>query len=286
MRSSTRSGACRFRRCQKGRRLRHPRSTPPSTPARGRSLSIRRSRASRVTSTPRSEWFRRAPRPRRPPDSLLPGLRKDSGRALLPGGWINTQGKYRVVALKEADGTASNVLAKVNTDPRPPLARALGYITAPSATGYTIQADVKGVMVRGMLPDVGVCANRYLLLLDGKTESKRPAAGSHHDLGSGLPTPLPPGRIAVEEPLTLERQYLVSGEIVRRRWRKGSDRPRQGLGARPARTPGLDAGTQRSTTKPRRRRSALRLRLERDGNGARLAEAYYDNVVISPNAAK
>src|SRR5262249_35279809 len=43
----------------------------------------------------------------------------------VPGGWVNTQGKFRVVELKEADGTTSKVLFKVNTNPAPPVARSL-----------------------------------------------------------------------------------------------------------------------------------------------------------------
>ncbi len=83
-----------------------------------------------------------------------------------PGGWVNAQGKFAVKKL--ADG--SQVLAKLNTDPRPPLARANAYITAPSATGYTIQADVYATEVAGKLPDMGVVADRYSLIMDGKTD--------------------------------------------------------------------------------------------------------------------
>lgn len=83
----------------------------------------------------------------------------------VPGGWVNTQGKYQV---KELDG--EKVLFKVNTNPRPPVARAYAYITAPTSTGYTIEADVQGVMKKDKLPDAGVMANRYTLYLDGKTD--------------------------------------------------------------------------------------------------------------------
>jgi hypothetical protein len=84
----------------------------------------------------------------------------------VPGGWINTQGKYSVV---ERDG--NKVLFKVNTNPRPPVARAYAYITAPSSTGYTIEADVMGVERKGALADAGIMANRYTLYLDGKPGS-------------------------------------------------------------------------------------------------------------------
>lgn len=87
-----------------------------------------------------------------------------------PGGWVNTQGKYTV---EEVDfgGTKAKVLSKVNNDSRPPLARANAYITAPSSTNYTIQADVYAGEVANKLPDMGVVANRTLLVLEGKTDT-------------------------------------------------------------------------------------------------------------------
>jgi outer membrane protein assembly factor BamB len=83
-----------------------------------------------------------------------------------PGGWVNTQGKF--VVKKLPDG--AKVLSKVNTDGRPPIARANAYITLPTATGYTIEADLLGTEVFGKLPDMGVVANRYTLILDGKKD--------------------------------------------------------------------------------------------------------------------
>ena len=84
-----------------------------------------------------------------------------------PGGWVNAQAKFAVVT---RDG--KKVLSKVNTDARPPFARANAYITTPDATGYTIQADVLGTLVRGKLADIGVVNSRYTLILDGKKESE------------------------------------------------------------------------------------------------------------------
>jgi plastocyanin len=83
----------------------------------------------------------------------------------VPGGWINTQGKFLV---KDLGG--DHVLFKVNTNPRPPVARAYAYITGPKSTGYTIECDIMGVMKKEKLPDAGVLANRYTLFLDGKAE--------------------------------------------------------------------------------------------------------------------
>ena len=87
-----------------------------------------------------------------------------------PSGWVNAGGKF--LTKKLPDGNM--VLSKVNTDGRIPIARANGYITATNATGYTIEADIMGTVVDGKLPDMGVVANRYSLVLDGK---KDPATG-------------------------------------------------------------------------------------------------------------
>jgi outer membrane protein assembly factor BamB len=200
-----------------------------------------------------------------------------------PGGWVNTQGKYRVVALKEADGTMSNVLAKVNTDPRPPLARALAFISSPSATGYTVEADLKGVMVRGILPDMGLCANRYLLILDGKTD-----AGGQRQVRlttwDALPTPLPAGRVAVETPFTWkdktwyrvkltvevgEKEALVRGKL----WERGQPEP--GAWTLELKDP-----------RPNREGAAALYGYIPDPTVTETApgpEAYYDNVVVTPN---
>lgn len=83
-----------------------------------------------------------------------------------PAGWVNTNGKYLVH--KMPDG--NNVLSKVNNDARPPIAKAIGYVTEPDASNYTIQADFMGTEVRGKLPDAGLVNSRYLLVFDGKLD--------------------------------------------------------------------------------------------------------------------
>ncbi len=85
-----------------------------------------------------------------------------------PGGWVNTQGKF---AVREKDG--SKVLVKLATNPSPLVARANAYVGLPNLTGYTIQADVLGSKKRQDLPDMGVVANRYTLMLAGNTQSLR-----------------------------------------------------------------------------------------------------------------
>jgi len=83
-----------------------------------------------------------------------------------PGGWVNANGKF--VVEKLADGNM--VMAKVNNDPRPPLAKANAFITLPDAADYTIQADLMGTQVRGGMGDFGLINSRYTLVLDGKTD--------------------------------------------------------------------------------------------------------------------
>jgi outer membrane protein assembly factor BamB len=85
----------------------------------------------------------------------------------VPAGWVNTQGKYVV-----KDLMGEKVLFKVNNNPRPPVARAYAYITAPTSAGYTIESDIMGVSKKDKLPDAGVLANRYTLYLDGKEDEK------------------------------------------------------------------------------------------------------------------
>jgi outer membrane protein assembly factor BamB len=198
-----------------------------------------------------------------------------------PPGWINTQGKYRVVELKEADGTMTKVLFKTNTDPRPPLARALGYITTPNTTGYTIEADVKGVMVRGKLPDIGVCANRYILVLDGKTDEKGNRQ-ARITTWEALPTPLPAGRVAVEENLTWkdntwyriklsvdvgEKEATIRGKI----WERSQKEPERWT---------------MELKDPRPNREGAAAIYGYISNATEMAagsEAYYDNIVVTPN---
>jgi outer membrane protein assembly factor BamB len=85
-----------------------------------------------------------------------------------PGGWVNTQGKF---AIKEKDGR--HVLVKVATVPSPLVARAHAFMGMPTLTNYTIQADLRGAQKRADLPDMGIVANRYTLMLFGNTQSLR-----------------------------------------------------------------------------------------------------------------
>ena len=86
----------------------------------------------------------------------------------VPGGWVNTQGKYAVAEVT-LNGEKMKVLSKENSNPAPPIARANAYITTPNTSNYTIQADVYAGEVNNKLPDMGVIANRTLLVLEGKS---------------------------------------------------------------------------------------------------------------------
>ena len=200
-----------------------------------------------------------------------------------PGGWVNTQGKYRVVELKEADGALAKVLMKVNTNASPPVAGALAFITAPTATGYTIEADLKGVAARGTLPDLGVCANRYILILDGKTDnSKRQVRITTWE---ALPTPLPPGRIAVEKDYTWkenvwyrvkltvevgEKEAIVRGKV----WERGQAEPTEWTMELNDPRPNRDGA------------AALYGKVSNASETEPASEAYFDNVKIAPNGKK
>lgn len=92
----------------------------------------------------------------------------------VPGGWVNTQGKFRV---KTVEG--NKVLAKVNDKFSPLISVGNAYITPPTARDYTIECDVFGTQVvtkddKGekniMNPDIGVVANRYTLMIKGNED--------------------------------------------------------------------------------------------------------------------
>jgi hypothetical protein len=86
----------------------------------------------------------------------------------VPGGWVNTQGKFLV---KTVDG--DKVLAKVIDKPSPLIARGNAYIGEPNLSNYTIEADVQGGKAGSDLPDMGIVAHRYTLVLAGNIQKLR-----------------------------------------------------------------------------------------------------------------
>jgi outer membrane protein assembly factor BamB len=197
----------------------------------------------------------------------------------VPGGWVNTLGKYRVLQVME-DGTPNKVFFKVNNDARPPFARANAYITAPNATDYTIEADVKGVEVRGKFPDMGIIANRYVLYLDGKNNDQ----GSRELklLTWEALTPRPEGRVQSFKAINWksgawyhlkltveigEKSGTVKGKV----WEKGQPEP-------------AEWSVQLTDPRPNREGAAglygYVTNAQPDSPGS---EIYYDNVKINPN---
>lgn len=87
---------------------------------------------------------------------------------IVPGGWVNTQGKWLVKDVK-----GNKVLAKVNTVTSPLIARGNAYITEPTAKNYVIEADVQGSQVGGNLPELGIVAHRYTLFIAGNVQKLR-----------------------------------------------------------------------------------------------------------------
>lgn len=85
-----------------------------------------------------------------------------------PGGWINCAGKYAMVPYE-----GRKVLKKLAVNPSPLVSRANAYITLPDAKNYMIESDVLGTKVRDDLPDMGLIANRYTLMLAGNTQQLR-----------------------------------------------------------------------------------------------------------------
>ncbi len=84
---------------------------------------------------------------------------------VVPGGWVNTQGKFLV---KTIDG--NKVLAKVNDKFSPLISRGNAYITQPSSKDYTIECDVHGTTVNDAFPEMGIGAHRYTLVLAAKKD--------------------------------------------------------------------------------------------------------------------
>ncbi|HYV36619.1 MAG TPA: PQQ-binding-like beta-propeller repeat protein [Gemmataceae bacterium] len=86
-----------------------------------------------------------------------------------PAGWVNCQNKF--VVKKLTDG--NNVLAKVTDSDNPLIARGQCFFGSSNMTDYTIEADVWGGKVNNRMPDVGVGACRYTLMLTGQTQALR-----------------------------------------------------------------------------------------------------------------
>lgn len=188
-----------------------------------------------------------------------------------PGGWLNTQGKYFV-----ADKDGNKVLAKVNNDSRPPIARANAYITAPDAANYTIQADLMGTLVAGKLPDMGIVNSRYTLIVDGKPDSangKRQVRVTSWEAKPRInkavefdwqPSVWYSSKLTVEQ---REKTAIVKAKF----WKKGDAEPAEWL------------VTYEDPSPNREGAAALYGYVSNVTDAAAGSEIFYDNVVLTPN---
>lgn len=200
-----------------------------------------------------------------------------------PGGWVNTNGKFLVAKVPGAGGEEI-VLSKLNTDSRPPLARANAYITGPDSSNYTIQADLLGTEVRGKMPDMGLVNCRYTLILAGTidplTEKRQVRIQSWDgkrriDVGSNFnwePGVWYTSRLTVEPK---ENSALILAKV----WKRGEKEPEKWT-------------IEFEDPSPNRNGAAAlygyvsNITTLDDGTVQAGSQILYDNVLITPNAKK
>jgi outer membrane protein assembly factor BamB len=189
----------------------------------------------------------------------------------VPAGWVNTQGKFRVVELNE-DGKKNKVLFKVNNDSRPPISRANAYISQTDISDYTIEADIKGLEAKKKLPDMGVVNGRYLLILDGKTDEN-----GHRELRLTSWEALP--RINIQKEFTWKSGVWYhtklsveskSGVVKAKVWPKGEPEPAEWT---------IEFTDPMPNTGGAAALYGYISNAEADSPGG---EIYYDNVMITP----
>ncbi len=183
-----------------------------------------------------------------------------------PGGWVNTQGKFVAV---ERDG--QQVLKKLANDSRPPLARANAYLGLPAMSDYTIVADLLGSRVRGNLPDMGLGAHRYTLMLAGNRQELRIASWET------TPPRVDHGVAFKWEPDTWYRMKLTvdvrdgKGFVRGKVWPRGQPEPEQWTVQFVDQAPNTEGSP------------ALYGYATGILENAAGAEAFYDNVRVTPN---
>ena len=82
----------------------------------------------------------------------------------IPAHWIGAGGKYEV---REVEG--NKVLVKLSNE-FSLLRRCRTYMGPSNLSNYTMQADVLGIEKRRQLPDIGIIAQRYAMVLTGNTQ--------------------------------------------------------------------------------------------------------------------
>ena len=182
----------------------------------------------------------------------------------VPGGWVNTQGKFLVATVK-----GEKLLRKVNDKASPLIAKGNAYIGLPTDKDYVIEADVQGSKAGEDLPDVGVVNNRYTLLLWGNSGKLRLSSWEALPrIDRTIPFKLEPGqwyrlKLAVEsngKTSTAKGKIWKRGEQEPPQWTISVDDPRPNNEGAPA-LYGYVTG------------------IEEGGVGT---EIYYDNVRITP----
>ncbi len=89
----------------------------------------------------------------------------------VPAGWVGVASK--TVIVEREGGRALKKLASKKR-PSPPFMRLRGYATPPIEGGYTVQADLLGMLARGRFrPDMGLINSRYRLILMGMGKKLR-----------------------------------------------------------------------------------------------------------------
>jgi hypothetical protein len=181
----------------------------------------------------------------------------------LPGGWVNAQGKYQVIEM-----AGGKVLRKNGESPVPPLARANAYITLPFVHDYTIQVDAAGQQQGANLPDFGIVNCRYTLQMSGNKQELRILSWEA----------LPRIDQTIEfkwKPMTWYRLKLVVEQKGESAVVRGKVWPRDD--AEPS------AWNLEVTDPKPNREGAPAIYGYATGTVAPLAEAYYDNLKLTPN---
>ncbi len=186
-----------------------------------------------------------------------------------PGGWVNCQGKFAVVDLN-----GNKVLKKLANDSRPPLSKANAYIGLPTLKDYVIQADLSATFKNDNLPDMGVVNCRYSLTMSGNKQDLRLSSwDAQHRIDKTLPFPWKAGewyRCKLEV-VPEGESAVVHGKV----WPRDKPEPK-------------DWTIEVTDPRPNREGSpalygnAAGIRDEVGGAGAVGAEAFYDNVSVTP----
>jgi outer membrane protein assembly factor BamB len=186
-----------------------------------------------------------------------------------PGGWVNVTGKFVVV-----DQNGNKVLKKLATDSRPPLSRANAYIGPPTLKDYVIQADLSATKKNNNLPDMGIINCRYTMTMSGNKQQVRVASWEALPrLDKTVPFPWKPG-----EWYRCKLEVVPDGDkaVVRGKvWPRDQKEPEQWT-------------VEVTDPRPNREGSpalygyAQGILSEEAGAEALGAEAYYDNVSVTP----